>query len=116
MNPEKRLSASATLVKHKYFNRWLQFHRDNKKVLRFLVDELYKFKAQGKPKASIKTLIGIVRYNETLKIKGEGEYKINDAFTSIYSRIITENWPELAYLLIQKKTKNERNLKTKVMA
>ena len=101
---------------HKYFERWYHFHCKNVFVLRFLVDELRKFKSQKKPHASVKTLIGIVRYNETLKIKGEGEYKINDAFTSLYSRIITHNFPELKYLITQKKTKNERSNRKTVLS
>ena len=108
MKTERRLNLPETVKEHKYFDAFLAFHSKNVNVMRLIVAELEKFRAAKKRSASIKAIIYKIRYDETLRIIGQGEYKINDAFTSIYSRIIWENFPQYRNLLTQKKTKNER--------
>lgn len=114
MNKERRrLVVPASVKEHLYAERFIDFHIKNPNVMRYLVAELDKHLRMNKKSASIKTLIGIYRYSQTMRIKGNEEYSINDAFTSLYSRLISENFPRFRHLISQKSLKNERRKRKK---
>jgi hypothetical protein len=51
---------------------------------------------KGKRRYSSKTILCVLRYEVDLQTTTDGEYKINDAFTSRYARKFVEEFPEHA--------------------
>lgn len=98
----KKLVIDESVTKHFWFASFKNFHVENPQVLQKLLEQLDKAKEMGKTKVSIKTIIGYLRWDVTLEIKGENDFKINDAYTSLYSALIAKNWPEYADMFEQR--------------
>lgn len=94
---------------HKYYDDWRVFHKKNPEVLKEVVYQIRKLKHSGKQRASVKTILGVVRHDFSIKIQGTEEFRINDKFTSIYGNIIKANYPNLASMI------ETRRLRAKAM-
>ena len=92
MTMKESLSAPTNLRRHKYWSAWLSFHLSNRIVMREILTELEKAKQAGSKRASVKAIINFLRWN--LYISSGEDYKINDAYTGIYTHMVWENFPE----------------------
>jgi hypothetical protein len=70
-----------------------KFHRENSHVYRVLRDTSLEEKRSGRYSASMKYIYEVVRRS---KVQTNGHpYKLNNNFTSHYSRLLMESEPEL---------------------
>lgn len=70
-------------------------------IINLIVDELSKAKAAGIAKVSIKQIIGVIRWNMSIQTRSS-DYKINDAFTSLYAILVDANFPEFSGMFEQR--------------
>ena len=75
-----------------------QFHKDNPKVYLLFKEQIFRAIRRGREKVSSKTLLGWLRWEVSLDVKTKDVYKINDAYTSRYSRIFIKEHPEYSEL------------------
>lgn len=101
-----RLQVPESLKDHPYLERFKKFHEDNTQVMRRIIEILEQHLDMEKDYASIDYIIGKIKYDEQMKVKGNYKYKINDAFTSIYARIIVHNFPKFKKLINIKKLRS----------
>ena len=87
---------------HLWYASFRTFHYENPQILQMILEQLDKAMEKGMTKVSIKTIIGYLRWDVTLQIKGDYEFKINDAYTSLYSELIAKNWPEYGHMFEQR--------------
>ena len=90
------------VTKHFWYTSFITFHKENPQILQKILEQLDRAHEKGIPKVSIKTIIGYLRWDVSLEIKGEHEFKINDAYTSLYSALIAKNWSEYADMFEQR--------------
>jgi hypothetical protein len=74
------------------------FHAANPDVYTELVRLARKAKAKGKTRLSMRMLWEALRYNLTLAIEGDGEYRLNNNHVARYARLVVEQEPDLAGL------------------
>jgi len=73
--------------------RFEEFDNKNPLVWNLFKQQVQKAISRGKKKLSAKTILGFIRWNLTLATTGD-EFKINDIFTSRYSRKYINQFPE----------------------
>jgi len=83
------------LYLHQWSNRFKAFDTANPDVYYAIMKEIEKAVDKGLTKFSIKTIIGNVRWTKTLETVSNDGFKINDAYTSLYARVIIYNYPHL---------------------
>lgn len=71
------------------------FHRENPQVFEAFKSQALRAIEKGRKKISAKLIINWIRWNKYLE-KGEGNFKINDAFQSYYARLFIKHYPEHA--------------------
>jgi hypothetical protein len=71
------------------------FHRENPDVYDELVRLARTAKERGRSRMSMRMLWEVLRYQRTLQIKGDGEYRLNNNYTSRYARLIMDREPDL---------------------
>lgn len=77
--------------------RFLAFHEANPHVYRSLVALARQMRAGGRARVSIKLLIERLRWEYAMRTtRPEGEYAINNDYTSRYARLIMASNPDLA--------------------
>jgi len=70
-----------------------KFDNKNPIVYALFKQQVQKAISKGKKRVSSKTILGFIRWKVTLQTTGD-EFKINDAFTSRYSRKNIQQYPE----------------------
>jgi hypothetical protein len=70
-----------------------------------ILEEINRAREVGITKVSIKTIIGHIRWNMTITTKSH-DYKINDAYTSLYGLLISFNYPELRDMFEQRELRS----------
>lgn len=83
------------LYLHQWSNRFKAFDMANPDVYYAIMKEIEKALDKGLTKFSIKTIIGNVRWAKTLETVSNDGFKINDAYTALYARVIIYNYPFL---------------------
>lgn len=83
---------------HPYYERFLDFHNENPQVAQMIVSELHRAIIANIKKVSIKTIIGKIRWDMTISTHSHDGFKINDAYTSLYARLILEDYPHFKSL------------------
>lgn len=73
-----------------------KFHKLNPNVYMAFKGQVYRAIQKKKQKISSKALLNWIRWELQLDIKGKDVYKINDAFTSRYSRLFIKQHPQYA--------------------
>lgn len=73
--------------------RFREFHEKNPQVLERLVALARQAIRAGKTRIGAKTLVEVARWHFWLETEGD-EFKINNSFTSRYSRLLVETHPE----------------------
>lgn len=77
------------LVKHKYFKRFLAFHRANPQIYRELVRLAREARTYGQDRVGIRMIWEVLRWNViTQTVDLSSDYKLNDHYHSLYSRFI----------------------------
>ncbi len=71
-----------------------EFHTNNPKVYMFFSEQCFRAIRRGKNKISSKQLLGYIRWEVSLETNSDDGFKINDAFTSHYSRLFAKDYPE----------------------
>lgn len=89
----KQIDVPDHLREHKAWKDFVKFHRDNREVMRTIIDQIQIAKDKGVRKTSVKMIINWIRWNVTISNPGK-PYKINDKYTGIYTHLIIHNWPE----------------------
>ena len=95
----KSLKIPEGIRRHKYFEKWTKFHLKNRHIMKKIVFELDRNLAMNKTRASVKHIIISIRYDESIKTYGDFDFKISDAFTSIYGHIIVATFPRFKKLV-----------------
>lgn len=75
--------------------RFLEFHTANPGVYKALVTLARRFKGRGHEKCSIKMLYEVCRWEFLMGTDTKDGFKLNNIFTSRYSRLIMESEPDL---------------------
>jgi hypothetical protein len=78
--------------------RFWDFHEANPDVYDELVAMARQAKARGRQKFGIELCFGALRWNRFIRTTGDQGFKLNDHFTSRYSRLIMKLEPDLAGL------------------
>lgn len=103
----EHLRIPETIIFHKHYDAFRVFFYNNPHVWYTLYEMVNDAVTAGARNLSIKHALGAIRWNMNIKTnKQEGEYKINDAYTSLYAAIMAENYPELACHFEQRKLKS----------
>jgi hypothetical protein len=76
--------------------RFAAFHAANPDVYDELVRLARRARARGHRRMGIELCFGALRWNRLMQTTGERGFKLNDHFTSRYSRLIQEQEPDLA--------------------
>jgi hypothetical protein len=75
--------------------RFEAFHAANPDVYAELVRLARRAKARGHRRMGIELCFGALRWSRLMETTGERGFKLNDHFTSRYSRLIQEREPDL---------------------
>jgi hypothetical protein len=76
------------------------FHQNNPFVFDMIVNEVLRAKKKGKKKISIKMIVNFIRWNIYVETKDDSSsYKINDAYTSRYARMLVEKYPSFETMI-----------------
>jgi len=76
------------------------YHSNNPQIFDMIINEMVKAKNKGKKKVSIKMIVNFIRWNIFVETKdNDSRWKINDAFTSRYARMISDKFPSLAGMI-----------------
>lgn len=86
-----------TLFADTIAERFDKFHTENPHVYRRLVKLAREWKEAGHKKCSMDMLFHLLRWHYGIKTAGD-PFKLNDHFTSRYTRLICANEPDLADL------------------
>lgn len=70
------------------------FHEQNPKVYEIFKQQTLKAITLGRKKISSKQLLGYIRWRVFMSTKSNDGFKINDAFTSRYSRLFVKEFPQ----------------------
>lgn len=98
---EPKLQVPPYLQKHDKWDSFIEFHLSNKHVLRKILEKIEIGKSAGLKRISVKHIINVLRWDIQLLTKSE-DFKINDAFTGIYTHLIRHNFPDYKDLLTTK--------------
>lgn len=79
--------------KKETLERFKKFHFENPHVYARFKELAFQMKKSGRTKYSSKLIINVIRWESDLITNGE-EFKINDAFQSIYGRLLAYHHPE----------------------
>ena len=86
-----------TVKAHPSFKDFIQFHTENKEIMREIISELRRGKAAGRKKMSVKAIINFLRWN--MYVQSGKDFKINDKYTGIYTHIIAYNFSDFRSLI-----------------
>ncbi len=70
-----------------------EFHKANPKIYELFKEQVLRAQKAGKKKVSSKAIINYIRWEMHVKTTSEDGYKINDAFTAMYSRKYITDFP-----------------------
>lgn len=84
---------------------FFEFHRKNPQVYRQLVALARQWKEAGHDKCSIDMLFHLLRWKYGIRTEGHDGPKLNDHWTSRYSRAIATNEPDLAGMFTTRRIK-----------
>lgn len=80
--------------------RFAEFHAANPNVFARIVELLREAKHRGKTRTSLKMIFEVLRWESYLyTARDPHEFKLNNSYTSRYSRLVIELYPELGALL-----------------
>ena len=89
-------------------DRFIKFHEENPHVYKKLLNLAHIAKAAGRNKISMKLLFEKLRWDYIIDTKRpEGEFRLNNNFTSYYARMIMRRNPDLAGMF-ELRNQNER--------
>lgn len=98
LTEEKRLTIPPEVLNHARFNEWRAFHMQNRQVIRRIIHEIDRAKSAGLKAVSVKAIINAIRWDYTIETRGK-DFKINDAYTGIYTHVIMHNFPQYKFIL-----------------
>ncbi len=75
---------------------FLKFHRENPHVYFKLVELAHQAKRSGRKRYGMKSLYERLRWHYEIELKSSDDFKLNNNFTSRYSRLLAEREPDLA--------------------
>ena len=73
-----------------------QFHAAHPEVYEHICRFARQAKARGVKRWGIKAIFEVVRWHVKVNLGRDGDYKLNNNFTSHYARLIEEREPDLA--------------------
>lgn len=76
--------------------RFERFHAANPHVYAALREMAIEMRAQGIRRYSVDALMQVLRWRSALKFGPDGEWKLNDHYTSRYARMLMDQEPSLA--------------------
>lgn len=76
--------------------RFWEFYQANPQVYQTLVARARQAKARGFTKIGIRMLWEVMRWDLTVAVTPNSDFKLNDHYTSLYARWIMKNEPDLA--------------------
>lgn len=80
--------------------RFAEFDRANPHIYARVVEMLREAKRLGKTRVGIKMILESLRWEEFLRVdRDAGDYRINNSFSSRYSRKVIAEHPDLGALL-----------------
>lgn len=83
------------LYLHQWSNRFKAFDTANPDVYYAIMKEIEKAVEEQRTYFSIKTIIGNLRGSKSTSTVSNDGFKINDAYTALYARVIIYNYPHL---------------------
>jgi len=80
---------------HRLESKFLKFHEENPEIYIELVNLARQAKKYGRRKMGMKAIWEIMRWERMIQTKDATGYKLNNDYTSRYSRLIMENENDL---------------------
>ena len=71
-----------------------EFHSKNPKVYKLFCEQCFRAIQRNRKKLSSKQILGFIRWEISLETESDDGFKINDAFTSHYSRLFVKDYPQ----------------------
>lgn len=90
--------------------RFIEFHAANPHVYRQLVGLARQWRDAGHGKCSMKMLFEVLRWDAGVRTRSVDGLKLNNDFTSRYTRVICANHPDLASLFETRALAAERGV------
>lgn len=87
--------------------RFEQFHRDNPRVYQTLIRLTREAKALGHDRVGMKMLFEVTRWELSIKVKSDDEWKLNNSFTSRYARLVAAQEPDLRDMFDTRELRSE---------
>lgn len=81
--------------KYRLESKFLKFHEENPEIYDELVKLARQAKTVGRKKMGMKAIWEIMRWERMIKTKDASGYKLNNDYTSRYSRLIMEKEKDL---------------------
>jgi hypothetical protein len=72
-----------------------EFHRSNPRVYELLVKFARQVKAAGHARYSMDAIFHRVRWHVMIETRDSSDFKLNDHYTALFSRLIMEREPDL---------------------
>lgn len=106
MHAEQLDLTAIVLGKTTIERRFRQYHAAHPEVYRELVQLARQAKAAGRTRMGMKALFEILRWNRMLNGVDPEGFKLNNIFSSRYTRLICEQEPDLADLFQTRELKS----------
>jgi len=87
--------------------RFREFHAAHPEVYTELVKLARQAKAAGRTRIGMKLLFEVVRWNSVVNPDRDGDFKINNIFSSRYVRMIKRHEPDLAEMFATRELRSE---------
>ena len=85
----------ATMLAKDIKQSFIDFHKQNPHVYKKLVDMSLQLKRRGHKKFGIKTLFEVLRWDYAMKTDSLDNFKLNNNYSAMFSRLIMHRVPEL---------------------
>lgn len=86
---------------HRHYPQFVLYDNEHPEVMRNIIKQLQIAKAIGRKSASVRDIMSALRWSLYIDL-GDKTYKINNNYSSLYTRIIKANYPDLSDMLTVK--------------
>ena len=83
-----------------------KFHQDNPRIFELFHLYATQTKEAGHKRYSAKTIIERIRWHVNVETRTDDEFKINNNYTSRYSRLLEQTYPEFQGFLYKRKLRS----------
>lgn len=101
------MKLQTTLFDKTVNDKFNEFDRANPKVYELFKAKVFEAIRRGKKKTSSKMIINLIRWTYYLETDSDDQFKINDIYTSHYSRKFIREFPEHSHIFEFRKIRKQ---------